>query len=89
MTAPGPSKAEVYEQLKAVLVAEFGFRAEQLEPATHLVKDLDLDSIDWVDMAVALEEKTGQELAEDDMASIRTLQDVVDVLHRKLQPEGA
>jgi len=87
MTAPAFSKAEVYEQLKDVLVNEFGLRAEQLEPDAHLVKDLDLDSIDWIDMAVALEGRTGQELQERELASIRTIQDVVDVIHRKLHED--
>lgn len=84
MTTPAWSKAEVYERLKDVLVTEFGLRAEQLELDAHLVKDLDLDSIDWIDMAVALEGRTGQELQERELASIRTIQDVVDVIHRKL-----
>lgn len=88
MTTPALSKAEVYERLKEVLVTEFGFRSEQLDPGAHLVDDLDLDSIDWIDMAVALETKTGQELEEHEFASIQTIQDVVDVIHQKLQPEG-
>jgi acyl carrier protein len=87
MTAPAFSKAQVYEELKEILVTQFGLRAEQLETGAHLVKDLDLDSIDWVDMAVALEAKTGRELREREFASIRTIQDVVDVVHRKLQEE--
>lgn len=85
MTLSGVSKAEVYERLKAVLVEEFGVPAEQIQPTTHLVKDLDLDSIDWINMAVALETRTGRKLAEDDLAAIRTVQDVVDVLHSRLQ----
>jgi acyl carrier protein len=87
MTVPAPSKAEVYEQLKEVLVTEFGLPAEQLAPEAHLVKDLDLDSIDWIDMAVALEGRTGRELRERELASIRTIQDVVDVIHRKLHED--
>lgn len=62
----------------------FGLHVEQIEPGAHLAKDLDLDSIDWIDMAVALEAKTGRELNEREFASIRTVQDVVDVIHRKL-----
>lgn len=87
MTTAPPSKSEVYEQLKQVLMSEFGFRAEQLDLRAHLVNDLDLDSIDWIDMAVALEVRTGQELREEEMASIRTVEDVVAIIHRKLQPE--
>jgi acyl carrier protein len=84
VTAPSWSKAEVYDRLREVLVGEFGLRVEQLAPEAHLVKDLDLDSIDWIDMAVALEVRTGRELREQEMASIRTIQDVVDVIYRKL-----
>ena len=84
MTAPAWSKAEVYDRLREVLVGEFGLRAEQLELDAHLVNDLDLDSIDWIDMAVALEVQMGRELRESELASIRTIQDVVDVIHRKL-----
>jgi len=86
MTTPTLSKAEVYEQLKQVLVDEFGLPSDQLGLDAHLLKDLDLDSIDWIDMAVALEVKTGQELKQQELASIRTIRDVVDVIHRKLQP---
>jgi acyl carrier protein len=85
MTVSGVSKAELYERLKAVLVEEFGFAAEQIQPTTHLVTDLDLDSIDWINMAVALETRTGRKLAEDDLAAIRTVQDVVDVMHSRLR----
>ena len=85
MTAPGPSKREVYERLKQVLVEEFGFPDDRIQPTTELVSDLDLDSIDWINMAVALEVRTGRKLKEEDLASIRTVQDVVDVIHRRLQ----
>lgn len=87
MTAATPSKAEIYEQLKGVLMSEFGLRADQLDPRAHLLKDLDLDSIDWINMAVALEARTGHELREDEMTSIRTVQDVVDVIYQRLQSE--
>jgi acyl carrier protein len=84
VTVPDASKSEIYERLKAVLVEDFGFAAEQIQPTTHLVKDLDLDSIDWINMAVALETRTGRKLAEEDLAAIRTVQDVVDVIHDRL-----
>jgi acyl carrier protein len=87
VTAPPLSKAEVYDRLREVLIGEFGLQADQLVPGAHLVKDLDLDSIDWIDMAVALEVQLGRELREAEMTSIRTIQDVVDVIHRKLQED--
>ena len=85
MSTPVPSKTEVYERLKEVLVEEFGFEDRQIQPTTELVNDLDLDSIDWINMAVALEVRTGRKLQEADLGAIRTIQDVVDVIHRRLQ----
>ena len=85
MSATDLSRSEVYERLKKLLMAEFGLREDQIGPDATLAEDLDLDSVDWVDMAVALEVETGQELAEADLASIRTVQDVVEVVYRKLQ----
>ena len=87
MSSTAWSKTEVYDRLREVLVDEFGLRAEQLEPEANLVKDLDLDSIDWIDMAVALEVRMGRELREAELASIRTIQDVVDVIYRKLHED--
>ncbi len=80
-----PSKTEVYENLKQVLIEEFGFDDAQIQPTTRLVDDLDLDSIDWINMAVALEVRTGRKLQEQDLGGIRTIQDVVDVVHQRLQ----
>jgi acyl carrier protein len=85
VSAPVPSKAEVYENLKQVLIEEFGFEDAQIQPTTRLVDDLDLDSIDWINMAVALEVRTGRKLQEQDLGGIRTIQDVVDVVHHRLQ----
>ena len=85
MTTSAPSKAEVYQRLKEVLATEFGLAPQLLVPGARLIEDLDLDSIDWIDMAIALEMKTGRKLDERDFTSIRTIENVVDVVHDKLQ----
>jgi acyl carrier protein len=81
------SKEAIFERLKHLLIKEFELREEDVVPAAHLATDLDLDSIDWIDMAVALEQETGQKLLEDDLSAIRTIQDVVDLLHQRLNAE--
>lgn len=75
------SKEEILGWVTAVLRHEFEFSAEELDLSTHLIDDLDLDSIDAVDMAVRLEEKTGFRLGEEELKSIQTIQDVVDLIH--------
>ncbi len=79
------SKDEVLEKLKEVLTMGFGLRGDQVVPTARLVEDLDLDSLDSFDLVVRLEQETGEEIKEDDLKSIQTIQDIVDVIHQKLE----
>ena len=72
---------EIFAFVKGVLHSEFEFEPAELALNTHLIDDLEMDSIDAVDMAVRLEEKTGFRLSEDELKSIQTIQDVVDLIH--------
>jgi acyl carrier protein len=78
------SKDEIFKWVADLMKTEFHFRDEELRPATHLIDDLDLDSIDAVDLAVRVEEKTGLSLSEADLKSIRTIQDIVDLIDERL-----
>jgi acyl carrier protein len=75
------------EQLQKFLVKNFEVRSEQVTPSARLVDDLDLDSLDAVDLVVRLEQETGVEIAEAELKSLETVQDVLDLLGRKL-PTG-
>ena len=77
------------ERLRQVLGPHFDLRPEQLVPSARLVEDLQLDSLDAVDLVVRLEQETGAEITEDELKSIRTVQDIVDILQRKLPGEAA
>ncbi|MCG8591442.1 MAG: acyl carrier protein [Proteobacteria bacterium] len=79
------SKEDIYKKLSEIMKREFGFEESQLTLKAHLVDDLDLDSIDAIDLAVWLEEEMGQSLAEEDLRSIRTVEDVIDAVHLALQ----
>ena len=85
MTNQVRSKEEIFSELRTIFAAEFGFEGAALTLETRIVDDLDLDSIDFVDMAVALEVRLGRKLQEADLGGMRTLQDIVDVIHAKLQ----
>ncbi len=79
------SKDEIFKWVVEILAREFGFASEQLRPETHLIDDLDMDSIDAIDMAVRIEEKMKLSLSEDDLKSILTVQDAVDLIHGRLE----
>ncbi len=84
-----PTKEGVLVELRAVMKSELGVSGEKIELSTHLIDDLDLDSIDFVDLAVSLEESIGLALEEEELKSIRTVQDAVDVIHAGLVAKGA
>jgi acyl carrier protein len=69
--------------------AEFGLEPHAVEPSKHLIDDLDLDSIDLVDLAVSLEEQSGIKLEEDELKSVRTVADAVHVVHAAFARRGA
>jgi acyl carrier protein len=83
------SSDEVLAVLRATMQAEFGLRPHQIELSAHLIDDLDLDSIDLVDLAVSLEEQSGIKLDEEDLKSVRTVADAVRVIHAAWARRGA
>jgi acyl carrier protein len=78
------TRAEVLDLVRRVLAAEFELEGDSIAEETHLVDDLDLDSVDAVALAVRLEEETDLALAEDELRALRTVGDVVGVLHGHL-----
>ena len=71
------SKQRVLVEVRAT-IARIGLGPADVDPATHLVDDLDLDSLDWVDLAMRLEETLFIALQDERFASLRTVQDIVD-----------
>jgi acyl carrier protein len=84
MSIPPLSKEEILSRLTRVLVDTFELDPGDIRPTANLIEDLDLDSIDLIDLAVQLEEETGLDLEEAELKQIRIVQDVVDLVQRKV-----
>ena len=78
--AATPTNDDILTLLRAAMSAEFGLEPDRIELSAHLIDDLDLDSIDLVDIAVSLEEERGIKLDEDDLKSVRTVRDAVNAV---------
>jgi acyl carrier protein len=78
------TKEEILARVTDILVSSFDLDPEQVHPTAHLIDELDLDSIDAIDLVVGLEEETGLQVSEQEVKDIRVVQDVVDLIHRKL-----
>ncbi|MEO7917608.1 MAG: acyl carrier protein [Dokdonella sp.] len=75
------TQQEIFERLSAILQQTFGIEPERITPQARLNEDLDIDSIDAVDLIVKLRPLVGKGLQPEVFKSVRTLQDVVDALH--------
>ncbi len=68
---------EIESTIKRILADDFEIDAAKLTPETNLFTELDLDSIDAVDLVVRLQQETGKKVNPEDFKQIRTLKDVV------------
>ncbi|MCP5178504.1 MAG: acyl carrier protein [Pseudomonadales bacterium] len=71
---------DAQEKLKRILVEEFEIDAGLIRPDAHLLDDLDIDSIDAVDILARLRELTGKSLPSEALRSVRTVGDVIALL---------
>jgi acyl carrier protein len=78
------TKEDVLEKLKSVLEELFEIEPDNVEMSSHLYNDLDLDSIDAVDLVIKLKEITGKMASPEEFKAARTVGDVVDIVHGML-----
>lgn len=79
------TKEEIFEILKKALVELFEIDEDKIKPEALIYKDLDIDSIDAIDLIDYVKRQTGYRLDPEDFKSINTLQDIVDAVAKKLQ----
>lgn len=82
------SKSEILVTLSGYLQDMFEVPADKIVPDAKLFDDLDLDSIDAVDLVVKLQEYTGKKIAPAEFKSVRTIGDIVEKVHVQLS-QGA
>ena len=75
-------REELFKHVKETLVKEFECNESQIVPEARFYEDLDLDSIDAVDLVVRLRNEWKLEVSSEDFKSIRTVGDLLDVLER-------
>jgi len=78
------SRDDIYQKLAGYLEEMFEVPPEKLSLEARLVEDLDLDSIDLVDLIVQLQEITNRKFYPEEFKSVRTVGDVLDRVHALL-----
>jgi len=71
-----PSDQKIAEIVRDVVVTEFEVEPAKVRPEAHLFSDLELDSLDGIDLIVALERRFGVKVNEEQAKSFRLVGDV-------------
>ena len=79
------STQEIFEQLRTVLNELFEIDPQQVTLEAHLYNDLEIDSIDTIDLILRLKEITGRKIQPDQFRHVRTVGDAVAAIHALLQ----
>jgi acyl carrier protein len=71
-------------KVREILVDLFELDPADITLDAQLYQDLDIDSIDAVDLVVELKKMTGKKIKPEDFKSVRTVSDIVDAVHELL-----
>jgi acyl carrier protein len=78
------NKEVIIDKINNFLIDEFEVGADDIAPTANLKKTLELDSLDFVDLVVAIESNFGVKLMGEDFIDVITLQDFYDLIEQKL-----
>jgi len=69
--------ASVEEKVKKIIVEQLGVDEEEVKPEAHFVDDLGADSLDVVELVMALEEEFSLEISDEDAEKLTTVQQAI------------
>ena len=75
------TKEQIFAEVSKILVEELEIDAKDVKLEANLFEDLDLDSIDAVDIAVRMQKFTDKKLSPEEFKKIRTVNDVVEAVY--------
>ena len=82
------TKNELFERIVSILTDSFEIETARITPEARLYDDLDIDSIDAVDLIDHIKRKTGKKIAAEAFKSVRTVNDVVEAVYHLVQPHA-
>ncbi len=74
--------ADIFEQVKEVVVEQLNANPDEVKPESRFVEDLGADSLDVVELVMALEEKFGIEIPDEEAEKIQTVADAVEYIKK-------
>jgi len=77
---------EIIKTINRLLVEEIEIEEEQIRPAADLKHDLGIDSLDFVDLFVIIENNFGLKMKAEEMSEVKTLQDFYNYIIQRVNP---
>lgn len=73
----------VEDRVKEIICEQLGVSADEVTPQASFIEDLGADSLDLVELVMALEEEYGMEISDEDAEKIRTVNDVLEYINKQ------
>lgn len=73
----------VEERIKEIIVEQLGVAEEEVIPEASFLDDLGADSLDLVELVMAIEEEFGLEIPDDDVEKMQTIQDAISYVEER------
>jgi acyl carrier protein len=73
----------IEQRVKEIIVEQLGVTAEQVTPEAKFIEDLGADSLDTVELVMALEEEFGQEIPDEEAEKLQSVGDVTKYIEDK------
>jgi acyl carrier protein len=80
--AADDKQKEIIEKVKQIIAEQLGVEEAEVTPSASFVDDLGADSLDTVELVMALEENFDIEIPDDAAEKIRTVQDAIDYIEK-------
>ncbi|MBV6459025.1 MAG: Acyl carrier protein [Fimbriimonadaceae bacterium] len=77
------SADQIFERVKKVTVEKLSVKEEEVLPTASFTEDLNADSLDVVELVMAFEEEFGIDIPDDDVTSLKTVQDACNYIQSK------
>lgn len=74
-----------FESVRDIIVSTLSCDAGQVTPESSLLEDLEADSLELVELSMALQDALGVGIEDEDLEKIKTVQDIVDYIQSKQQ----
>ena len=82
------TKEDIFLKIQEILSGEFQMDKASIVPEAKLYEDLELDSIDAVDLMVKMKEYVPGKIEPEQFKKAKTIEDLVDILHPLIHPDG-